>query len=282
MNETLHCHGGVRSASCNSRDETPSRPIPDRQSPNVLRFNPQKDKLRTLLTMKTTKKARPKARTQTPYTSTVRKIACHILQLIAQRPPGELLELTQREIADSIGVCERSVIRAMPLLHGGIEHVGRGFWRANASVLRSIALDPQKTPHNDDRTPARPLAPIPSTAVGRSRSIDPHQSIDFAIMAQRFARLEEKVARLENRTRVRPTLSAAARLKKWITALGLPDERIATRLRITPHSLNDYANNRCTPPPAVRERIRARTGISTQAWDTPTRLHTQRNLDFGS
>ena len=242
--------------------------------------------------MKAKKKTRPRTRTQATYTATVRKIAHHILLLASQRPEGELLELTQSQIADALGVSERSVIRAMPLLRSGIEHAGRGFWRVvSAPALKAIALDPQRTPpHNDDRTPPLPIAPVPAATTTRSRSANPPPLQDANddtnprpdITAQRLTRLEERVARLEKQNRVRPTPSAAARLTKWIKALGLPDQTIAAKLRISARCLCDYANNLCTPPPTARERIRERTGISPHAWDTPERPHVQRTLNFGS
>ncbi len=108
--------------------------------------------------MKAKTKTRPRTRTQATYTTTVRKIARHILLLASQRPQGELLDLTQSQIADALEVSERSVIRAMPLLRSGIEHTGRGFWRiVSTPALQAIALDPQRTPpHNDDQTPTLP------------------------------------------------------------------------------------------------------------------------------
>ena len=240
--------------------------------------------------MKAKKKTRPRTRTQATYTATVRKIAHHILLLASQRPQGELLELTQGQIADALEVSERSVIRAMPLLRSGIEHAGRGFWRiVSTPALKAIALDPQRTPpHNDDRTPPLPIAPVPAATTTRSRIANPPPLQDANddtnprpdITAQRLTRLEERVARLEKQNRVRPTPSAAARLTKWINALGLPDKKIAAKLKISVRNLHDYADGTCTPIPNVRERIRERTGISPHAWDTPERLHVQRILNF--
>ena len=241
--------------------------------------------------MKAKKKTRPRTRTQATYTATVRKIARHILLLASQRPQGELLELTQSQIADALDVSERSVIRAMPLLRSGIEHAGRGFWRiVSAPALKAIALDPQITPAHNDDTPAHLLTPVPAATTTRSRIANPPPLQDANddtnprpdITAQRLTRLEERVARLEKQNRVRPTPSAAARLTKWINALGLPDQTIAAKLRISVRCLHDYANNLCTPPPTARERIRERTGISPHAWDTPERPHVQRTLNFGS
>ena len=247
--------------------------------------------------MKAKKKTRPRTRTQATYTATVRKIAHHILLLASQRPQGELLELTQSQIADALGVSERSVIRAMPLLRSGIEHAGRGFWRVvSAPALKAIALDPQRTPpHNDDRTPPLPIAPVPAATTTRSRSINPPPPQDSDDLAEKFAELtarfdslslrtdrsEERIVRLEKRNRVRPTPSAATRLTKWINALGLPDKKIAAKLKISVRNLHDYADGTCTPIPNVRERIRERTGISPHAWDTPEHPHIQTTLNFG-
>ena len=135
--------------------------------------------------MKAKTKTRPRTRTQATYTTTVRKIARHILLLASQRPQGELLDLTQSQIADALEVSERSVIRAMPLLRSGIEHTGRGFWRiVSTPALQAIALDPQRTPpHNDDQTPTLPLAPAP--AQSSIPSSTPHlEDLVYALVEQ--------------------------------------------------------------------------------------------------
>ena len=246
--------------------------------------------------MKAKKKTRPRTRTQATYTATVRKIAHHILLLASQRPQGELLELTQSQIADALEVSERSVIRAMPLLRSGVEHAGRGFWRiVSAPALQAIALDPQITPAHNDDTPARPLEPASTTTPKRSKNANPPPPQDSDGLAEKVAELtarfdslslrtdrsEERIVRLEKRNRVRPTPSAAARLTKWINALGLPDRKIAAKLKISVRDLHDYADGTCTPIPNVRERIRERTGISPHAWDTPEHPHIQPTLNFG-
>ena len=241
--------------------------------------------------MKAKKKTRPRTRTQATYTATVRKIAHHILLLASQRPQGELLELTQSQIADALAVSERSVIRAMPLLRSGIEHAGRGFWRiVSTPALQAIALDPQITPAHNDDTPDRPLEPASTATATHSRSVNPpilqaandDTTARLDISAQRLTRLEARVARLEKRHRARSAPPAAARLAKWIKALGLPDRKIATKLKISVRDLHDYADGTCTPLSDVRERIRERIGISPHSWDTPERPHIQGILNFGS
>ena len=246
--------------------------------------------------MKAKKKTRPRTRTQATYTATVRRIAHHILLLASQRPQGELLELTQSQIADALGVSERSVIRAMPLLRSGIEHAGRGFWRiVSVPALKAIALDPQITPAHNDDTPPRPLEPAPTATTTRSKSANPPPPQDSDGLAEKVAELtarfdslslrtdrsEERIVRLEKRNRTRSAPSAAARLTKWINALGLPDGKIAAKLKISVRNLHDYADGTCTPIPNVRERIRERTGISPHAWDTPEHPHIQTTLNFG-
>ena len=241
--------------------------------------------------MKAKKKTRPRTRTQATYTTTVRKIAHHILLLASQRPQGELLELTQSQIADALAVSERSVIRAMPLLRSGIEHAGRGFWRiVSASALKAIALDPQITPAHNDDTPAHLLTPAPI----QSAIPCPHledivctlveqvRDLTATVDALRLqtARLREEVAVLKKR-RPRYAPPAAKRLSKWIKARCLPFDQIAAMFNIPASRLRNYVAGTLKPSKQAREHIRARTNISTKAWDAPLPPHIQKTLGRG-
>ena len=243
--------------------------------------------------MKAKKKTRPRTRTQATYTATVRKIAHHILLLASQRPQGELLELTQSQIADALEVSERSVIRAMPLLRSGIEHAGRGFWRiVSAPALKAIALDPQKTPAHNDDTPAHPLTPAPTQSAIPCPT--PHLEDIVCTLAEQVrdltatvdalrlqtARLREEVAVLKKR-RPRYIPPAAKRLSKWIKARCLPFDQIAAMFNIPANRLKNYVAGTLKPSKQAREHIRARTNISTKAWDAPLPPHIQKTLGRG-
>src|SRR3990167_5667298 len=98
----------------------------------------------------------------------VLQIARYLLLCISRRPPNSLLDLTEREIADGIGVSERSVIRAMPHLRHAIEHVGRGRWRiSHLPTLESIANNSLPNPPASPQLPPAPGHPPAPAAVHR-------------------------------------------------------------------------------------------------------------------
>lgn len=220
-------------------------------------------------------------------TPTVLKIARHLLLCISRLPPDALLDLTEREIANEIGVSERSVIRAMPHLRHAIEHVGRGRWRVcHLATLETIANNSLPTPPSSSQlTPTTVHRPPPPSHTLTQHQQDALQSLptfieSFADLATQVNILrlqvasmrEELSSHIRGRSPQRPP-SAPARLTLWVEAQTIPYQQIADKFGISPQLLRCFANGTRTPPRKVRELIRSRTGIGVASWNSPKNQH---------